>query len=376
MWKFQTYKIGIIHHGGLGDSLVLSSYLREIREKIPHAHISIFTSPKNHDFWKNNPYVNGIFNSPSIYDLQDGSGTVNITTLDVKNFLGPITEEFFDIIINTNPFEDIYLAGLTSLTLKASRKVSYKQDKILYGNYNSNIFYDVLVDIPQVDNVTLYFKHLIEKTLQINISSPFDTEFYIKKYDAELCEEKFKHIFSKFPVIALHPTGSINYRCLSDDSINAITNLLSEKGYASLTFNSNITYKSPSSHEELGNLPLQHIAFLLGCSAGMICVDSGLKHLAATNSIPIIELSHIPECLKYLNGPRICDKIKFSGTEYWKPCRNDQEIITLYPKGNYQEDDIISARVVNAIDFSELERNLSIFECMRSAHSGSNVIEI
>jgi len=335
MWKLKSLKIGIIHHGGLGDSLILSSYLREIREKTPFAHISIFTSPKNHVFWKNNPYINGIYNSPTVYDLQDASGQVNISNSDIKNILGPVANEFFDIIVNTNPFEDIYLAGLSVLCLSASQKVSYRQDKLLYGNYDSNIFYDVLIDHPSVDNVSMYYKHLIEKVLEIEVSQPFNTEFYITKHDTIIGDANFKHFFLGLPVIALHPIGSINYRCLSDENIRSITQLLSDSGYASLIFNSKVTFNSPEGCEELQNLQLAQIAYLLGQVEGMICVDSGLKHLAAINSIPIIELSHIPMCLKHLNGSRIEGDIKFSATEYWKPGRPEQKIVTLYPRGRY-----------------------------------------
>jgi len=156
----------------------------------------------------------------------------------------------------------------------------------------------------------------------------------------------------------IHASGSATYRTLSRDNILQIILLISELGFHPLVVGTDqwgISEKIPVFTNEI---KLTEVFYLLSCSKGIICVDSGLKHVAGHYKIATIELSHIPANLNNLNGPYATDMHPFTGVEYWQPNPDSYFHEIVYPLGNFLYEDVLSGNSLNSIDFPHLKAAL------------------
>ena len=341
----KTKKIAIVKQGGLGDYVMFTAFIKNLRKVEPDSHLTLFTGSNCLAMWQLNPRINRVI------PIISGEPLYASECINIDELLKPISHinEFFDTIYDPNHCIDYYFNGLICNHLKSNNKIAYKKDKSIYKNFQANDFYNKLLDRPYFKNVAYYNSNFLEKIYGNLILNPFETELFTSIEDEAIPIQKGSNI------IAIHASGSIAFRTLSKNNVLKIISLIFDAGCTPLVIGQDqwgISHEIPIFINEL---KLTEIFYLVSCSKGIICVDSGLKHVAGHYKIPTIEISHIPKNLNNLNGPYATDTHPFTGVEYWQPNPDSYFHEIIHPLGNFLPEDIRSGKSLNSINMSHLK---------------------
>jgi heptosyltransferase-2 len=92
-------KILVISLAGIGDTLLITPLIHELRANFPDAHIDAFVRwPASRDLLQGNPHLNTVYQHK----------LVGSSKLEVLRFLRTLRREHYDITINTHPQSRIY----------------------------------------------------------------------------------------------------------------------------------------------------------------------------------------------------------------------------------------------------------------------------
>jgi len=152
-----------VKQGGLGDYVIFTAFIKNLRKVEPDSHITLFTGSNCLGMWHLNPRINRVI--PIISgELLHSHGRINIEEL-----LKPIlhVREFFDVIYDPNHCIDYYFNALICHYLKSNNKIAYEKDKSAYKNFQANDFYNKLLKRPYFKNVAYYNTHFLEKYMAI-----------------------------------------------------------------------------------------------------------------------------------------------------------------------------------------------------------------
>jgi ADP-heptose:LPS heptosyltransferase len=343
-----TKKIAVIKQGGLGDQIICSTLIKEIRKFAPDSHITLFAGSSTVDYWRHNIYINRVTPIPSIYNMANKDG-LDLSKIDSS--LRDIVDEKFDILINPSHDTDYYLTGLIVQKIKAKRKICYFQQKNVYNGYNSNDYYDEHLGRPYFENVALYQSYLFEKIFNEEVTGIYDTDCFLSKIEQDCVDLSLGKDYGCLPLVGIHANGSSVYRMLSESQLVQICCLVQDLGAVPLILGSGAAKYNSNILNYTGNLPILVLAALVKRLSGVICVDSGVKHLAGIAEIPTVEISHIPLDLMHLNGPYVDDQYKYSAINFWAPKPGAYPHGVIYPLNGHVESDIASGKTLQSIDF-------------------------
>lgn len=135
----------ITHINGIGDAILLSPFLRELRKNYPEARIILITYKNQMDIFTYCPYIDDLFIMEQPFVCSQHDAFIYVLDFMRKNFWNKIT---IDLALVPHASENNYTALITSLFSLAKYRVGYSDNNwACYYDVNEvekeNIFKDV-----------------------------------------------------------------------------------------------------------------------------------------------------------------------------------------------------------------------------------------
>lgn len=343
VFKKRKKKIAVIKQGGLGDYIIFTAFLKNLRKIEPEAHITLFAGFYCSDVWKNNPNID------RFTPVLSGQALYSDGVLDLKRFLQPLrdVDKYFDVVYDPNHCIDYYFNGIIVSNLIAKEKIAYKKELSVYADYRPNDHYTILIDRPILDHMADYNSYFLERLYPGNTFDPYDTQLCAGASDRSILKDASK-------TIGIHPTSSNKIRHLTKLKIIEIIETVLSFGFKPLIIGSDVWGLKNQFPIFIEDLTVGETFHLVSQMSGVVCTDSGIKQIAGYYKIPTIEISHIPEKFDYLNGPFISEKKLFANVEYWRPRPGQYFHKVIKPKNIEMVDDINSVAAINSFDRADL----------------------
>jgi len=291
----------ILRYGGVGDHIIFSDTLRQIRRLEPDAHITMLAPPHVEDLYAHSPYINAWVPTPDLApSFQDWGFDFGV----LDEALGPLREQSFDLLYDPDPHQ-LSLSGLVISRLTATRKIGFRQQRWILPGYQSNRYFTDLLDRPALPHIadyqTLFFRQIY--------GFDYRARDYALYFDP-FARQRFRAIFpDPLPgrgLVALHCAGTDPSRQLDPLQVRGLVAGVAARGYVPLLIGQHPYPLERGPGVDLTRLlTISEQACLLSRCAALIGVDSGGKHLAAAVHLPICEIGHIPAPLLAENGALI-----------------------------------------------------------------------
>lgn len=316
----------------IGDLVLTTPLLRELRRNAPQARITLLVKPQTADLVKNCPYVNRVLT----YDWQvsQNAGIISKWTRALKFSLFNLWGEWPDLAILPRWDVDFYRASylmyfsLASIRVGYSERVTERKARMNKG-YNK-LFTDLISDIS--------LKHEVERSLDVvrflggkveddrlelwlteedrrqareivqNLRLPGDGPLVCFCVDAESLKKKW-------PIENYHELG----RRLSS-AMRARILILGENRRSLRAAVDDVFCDYPVANF-IGKTTLSGVCALIKECWIYVGNDTGLKHIASAMKIPVVEISCWPRC-----GSPFSEYGPYRFTP-WK-----SDYITLYPE--------------------------------------------
>jgi ADP-heptose:LPS heptosyltransferase len=354
-------KIVIMKYGGLGDHVLASPTIKHLRRLEPDAHITVLSSKGCLDFYAANPHIDAALPAPDFKDFVRGRTAEQVL---IDQYIQRVLPGEFDLLYNPSHDYDLYFAGLVARWIRARRKLTFRQSYQFVPGYDSNSFYTELLDRPALPHVADYQNIFFESEYGQAID-PHDTELAVPGDLEEKLFARLKPVIFEERVVAIHGTGSMAPRELTLEQLEGLVAGLCERGYLPVLLGHPRVMQGVPGLENLSGLfSIPETAYFLSRCAAVVCVDSGVKHLASLCRLPICEISHIPLDLMRLNGPYILEPYKYSALQYWAPKGGDYpQYQVVYPEsGLFWDDDIEEGICINSISPQAMLEKFDLLE--------------
>ena len=337
-------KIAVIKQGGLGDYIIFTAFLQNLRKVEPEAHITLFAGFYCADVWKDNPNID------RLTPVLSGQSLYSQGMLDLDRFLHPLqgVDKYFDVVYDPNHCIDYYFNGIIVSNLIAKEKIAYKREVSIYADYEPNEYYSKLIDRPILKNIAQYNSYFLDSLYPGNRFDPYDTELCAQQSDKSTLSRNSNR------TIGIHPTSSNSARHLTKDKIIEIINSVISFGFEPLIIGSDVWDLKREFPIFFDDLTVGETFHLVSQLSGVICTDSGIKQIAGHYKIPTIEISHIPEKFDYLNGPFISGDKLFANVSYWRPRPGQYFYKVIKPQNIETIDEINSGKAINSFDRADL----------------------
>ncbi len=343
-------KILIIRLSSIGDVLLTTSFIRQVRTTYPNAQIDFVVKKAYIDLVRYNPHLNNIFT------IEQDMGTKALMQFS-KLFKKNRYQYVFDL--HNNIRSRLLTSHLNTKSINRIQKNKLKRALLVYFKINR---YNEILTIPQrYANVgkeagiahdglglELYWKNKHEKEIKArlkkqNIKPGFfvvapGAGYYTKRWPLEYFEQLCRHLLRE------NETGDIIVVGNKDD----------RKRWSKLPTNDRI-------HNWAGGLGLLETAAIINKSDLIVSNDSGVMHMAQATQKPLIaifgstvrELGFFPESLhatvvenEYLRcrpcshvGRRQCPLVHFKCMKDISPERVFNKIISMSEIIHYDDTD-------------------------------------
>ncbi len=248
--------VALLH--GIGDSLMAAPALQALKEKHPRSTLTAMTikQPVFNDLWKHQPCVDDVLFSSLDYNPRYGSpffwvGDYWRIKSDIKN------------AVKRYGFTQTYFVTLITMPSKVYEHIDiqrYREHKTL------KIARELGVELGN-NRYTFRYGDEDRKWVRMFLSE--------HKLDSEI-------------LVGLHVSGSTPNKSLPADATHSLIKMLQDDGYKIVVFHSKGSYerdKENLPHEEgvfhFVSDNLLHSAALVDQCQFLVCVDSGVGHIAA-----------------------------------------------------------------------------------------------
>ena len=341
MQKSNPNKILIIKFRNIGDVLLITPLISNLKKTYPHAKIDIALNKGTEEMITLNPNINDVI----IYDrekIKSFKGAKRVWE-EIK-FGYEIKKRGYDIVINTTEGDR---GAQLALTSGAKVKIGYKSKK---NRFLKNVFDYQLP--PQG------FRHTIDANLDVLrvLNLPITdkkVEIFWSKKDEEIVD---KTLNCK-DFIHIHPVSRWLFKCLDDETVAKIID------YCKIELKKEVVLTSAPVKEELnkidsiiklcksspknlsGKLTLKQTAYLNSKSKLFIGVDTAIMHISAANNTPVLAFF----------GP--------SGADHWGPWDNS------YMLSGYIKRKGIQTMGIHTV----LQRNWECIPCGKDGCNGTKI---
>jgi heptosyltransferase I len=273
-FKNQVNSIGLLKTSAIGDTVLLTGIIADLRKHFSSAKITLFTGNSNYEFAK------------SIKILDE------VVLLQVNNpfsALKSIRKSHFSIIIDFGSWPR--LNSILTFFSNSDLKIGFKT-KGQYRHYN----YDYKIEHSNCIHEFENYRNLIKK-LGVNPSSP--PTVLVEKADINKITHKL------FPYIILHPWPGGTKSHLKEWSIYnwvIVAKYILNSGYYLFITGAPNEYSKTEEIINLvainknrivntaGNFSLSETIALIKHSELIVCVNTGIMHIAAGLNVPLIAL--------------------------------------------------------------------------------------
>lgn len=277
-------KILIIKFRHIGDVLLSTPLIENLKLLLPNATIDIATNKENGDILKYNPNINKLY----LYDRKFIKTQSFIKKIfNEINFLKQILQNKYDIIINLTEGDR---GAIISLLTKAKNRYGYLPKNKLLKFLKPYTKYKLTFDR----------KHAVQRDLDfLNFLNLSPIEKKVKIYFSKNDLKKINQYGENF--IIIHPVTKWQYKYWENNRFAKIIDFLIEKKEQVIitgsnnpkelnTINEIIRLSKYSPINLAGKLSLTELAALYSKAKLFIGLDTAPMHIAAAVDIPVIAL--------------------------------------------------------------------------------------
>ena len=304
--KEEIKKVLVLKTDGIGDFVLATSFLRELRAMLPKAQITLVVNPTIYNLAKLCPYVDEILTYGQ--SLPNYISTFILPWCSFKLGYCNLRHQKFDVALVPRWDMDTNYSTYVAYFSFSKRRVGYAEQvnsrKQLVNKGFDLMFTDVIYDEKP--------KHEVERNLDLirylggNPSSDL-TELWVSSKDENFADQILAGISTKMLIAFCPGAGKANRQWPSDRFIE-LAKWLKNVYDASFIIIGGIDDKPIGKYIEgalhhgvidlTGRTTLrQTIALLKRCHL-YVGNDTGSMHMAAANGVPIVEISCFP-----VNGP-------------------------------------------------------------------------
>jgi heptosyltransferase-2 len=299
----------IIRLDAIGDMILFSPFVRELRRQQPNAKITLIISPVVKNLYKDCPYVDEIlyFDGRKKIKPQIITSTLRALMWGTKN----LSRNIFDTVMLPRQGTDTEGALMLAITSRAKKIISFSEKQTLEKAVCNKRYDKFFTTKIKTNSVT----HEVEANLNFlrqagfgNINSDeleiwFSEDMREKTRVDDICGKK--KIIDEDLLIAIGFSATQRHRCWPTKNFKELFKLI-EKNYPNAKI---ILIGGPGDEDQaiklreyannitslVGELSLKETALILKKCTIYIGNDSGPMHIAAAVKTPVIEISYFPK---------------------------------------------------------------------------------
>jgi ADP-heptose:LPS heptosyltransferase len=301
----EARNILVIRQDRLGDVVLTSAFLRELRRSNPEAHITLVVDSKLLNLVELCPYVNQVLGA----DLPFCGATVNLgQVLDALRFSRQhLRKRRFDLALIPRWDADLYHSSYVGFFSGATRRVGYSED-VLASKRELNHGFDSLLTDAVHDSSP---KHEAERNLDLlRFAGGTVRDSHLELWLSEDDRQTVRRILEASGisggdlVVALGVGAALGRRRWPLARFVAVARFLEENYGAKIVvvggtedhqFGRRISEAMPAAINFCGSLSLRQTGALLERAQLAIANDSGPMHLATAAGSAVIEISCHPK---------------------------------------------------------------------------------
>lgn len=294
-------KILLIKYRNIGDILLSSALISNLRFHFPDSIIDYALNKSCEEMIIGNPAINKIISYDR--DKVKSFGFFKQLSEEIENILY-IRKQKYDLVINLTEGDR---GALISLLSKANYKLGYKNRK---GIMSKIKVFDKLANggelLHSVDR-DLQFISLLGKDVEVRkVSIYWDNE-------VETDVNKIIDMYQVTEFVHIHPVSRWMFKCWEDDRMaKAIDYLSLKKKYSVVLTCSDEKHEKERINKIIqlcksnpinlaGELSLKQVSYLSSKSKFFFGIDSAPMHIAASNNTPVVAIMGASEASKW--GP-------------------------------------------------------------------------
>jgi ADP-heptose:LPS heptosyltransferase len=286
--------IAILRLDDIGDHVLGSGLITALREKLPHAKITVFVPPASGPLYAACPHIDRCITVPRKGGAVSGSRELFGEGSNAVGYRGS-----FDLLINPRFATDHYGASVFARGLAARRSIAFRQ-----GDTSIDECYTDLVQVPVTNHVAHYSGELMRSMFGQSSSCP--PELWTRRIDHRWAGTKLlrKGWDGTAPLVLIAPGASHPCRRWPDVRVIGLVQALAENTVAQLVligsraerarFPLLKTFRHPRLIDMRGDLTLPQLAACCTMATLFIGTDSGPKHVAAAAGLTVVEINHLP----------------------------------------------------------------------------------
>lgn len=306
MSKMNPKKILVMKFRNIGDVLLITPLIKNLKLNYPDAAIDIAVNKGTQEMITLNPNVNNVI----IYDrakIKKENPFKRIWS-EIK-FALDIRSKKYDMVINTTKGDR---GAQLALLSGAKTKIGYEGGKNIF---TSNVFDYILPSQELRHTIEMDLDSL--RILNFPIKEKKVEIFWSKEDEKRVNDLLMGHSLQDSDFIHIHPVSRWLFKCINDTTMAQIID------FCELELNKKVVLTASPDKKELdkidsilshcrsnpvnlsGQMTLKQTASLNKKSASFIGVDTAVMHISAANDIPVLAFF----------GP--------SGADHWGPWDND-----------------------------------------------------
>ena len=301
----DAQNILVIRQDRLGDLVLMSAFLRELRRSNPEAHVTLIVDSKLLNLVELCPYVNQVLGA----DLPFCGATANLRqVLEALRFSRRhLRPRRFDLALIPRWDADLYHSSYVGIFSGAKRRIGYSED-VLASKLDLNRGFDSLLTDAVHDSTP---KHEAERNLDLlrfagGTVRDSHLELWLSEDDRETVRRKLEAtgVSESELIVALGVGAAHRRRRWPLARFVAVGRFLEEKYGAKIVavggtedqqFGQRVSEAIPGAINFCGTLSLRQTGALLERAQLTIANDSGPMHLAAAAGSAVIEISCHPK---------------------------------------------------------------------------------
>jgi lipopolysaccharide heptosyltransferase II len=276
-------KILLVRIGNIGDVLFATPVIRKLRKTFKEAAIDILTSPQGEPVLEANPYLNEIFIYHKFHKF--------FRWFKRKKLLNSLIRREYDLcVVLESNFEYTQFA----------HRASPKALRIGIDSPFSKKFLNKSVEFSNKRHAIENYLYVLSQLLDIEIEAlDFNMDFFLKGPDEQLYQESKRHIEKGFFVIHSSCSNYLPYKGWPIDNFVSVADYLINHGL-SVFITGSLKDKEPrflldkikdkqGVYNFIGR-NLHEVAFLIKHAKGVLCLDTGILHIARALNTPLVGL--------------------------------------------------------------------------------------
>ncbi len=378
----EQFNILVIRLDAIGDSILNSAFLRELRRNYLSARITLIVNQTVYPIVEFCPYVNEIIAIPSIFDL------AQFLPLALKLCNEKLWDKFFDVCFVPRWDIDYYFAQFLSYLSGAKIRIGYSAD-VHQGKKNSdggaNLFLNKTFINPQ--NLV----HEVERNLYVLKACGLQVqddkiEVWYNHRERLNIESLLKNFAKDRKLISIVNGGSEKNKNYPKELFLKALKIISRKHKCNFVYLGGKEYfetgeylrKNLDKNKILnlaGKTSLRETCAIISMSSMYVGTDTGTMHITAALNKPVIMLERQAEDMKIhivSSIIRFCpwqtQKIIVQPKKAFEPCRNRISISGCVENFPHCITQIKPESIADAFD--ELNRTISLNESENNLRGG------